>query len=65
MWYIKNIDYIKYIQVIKESLEFINPNKKVKFEQINKENDFIKNNENIEKDSIEDEKFIEIENNNK
>jgi RPA family protein len=56
----ENIDYMKYIQIIKESLEFINPDKKNKFEDIGKkeENEVIE-----EKESIEQENFKEIENN--
>ena len=59
----ENIDYMKYIQLIKESLEFINPNKKVKFEKINKNDEIIKDNVQIEKDISEDKESIEIENN--
>ena len=58
----ESIDYMKYIQLIKESLEFINPDKKNKFEDFEKnEDNEIK--EKIEKESKEEENFKEIENN--
>jgi len=60
----ENVDYMKYVQLIKESLDFINPDKKNSFEENNKSFNKIKN-ENNELENIEEEKelFKEIENN--
>lgn len=54
----ENIEYEKYLQSIKESLEFINPDKKIKFEDIE-----IKDKNKTKEESIEEENFKEIENN--
>ena len=60
----ENVDYMKYVQLIKESLEFINPDKKNSFAENNKSSNKIRN-ENNELENIEEEKelFKEIENN--
>jgi RPA family protein len=60
----ENVDYMKYIQLIKESLDFINPDKKNNFEDYEKNDKIIKN-ENKELENVDEEKdqFKEIENN--
>jgi len=63
----ENVDFMKYVQLIKESLEFINPDKKNSFEDNKKiDGKEINNDDEInELKSIEEEKeiFKEIENN--
>jgi len=60
----ENVDYLKYIQLIKESLEFINPDKKNTFENYEKKDKIIKNKDKeLENNNEEKEQFLEIENN--
>jgi DNA replicative helicase MCM subunit Mcm2 (Cdc46/Mcm family) len=63
----ENVDFKKYVQIIKESLEFINPDKKKALEKIKKTHDKKLKENKEEKDLItyeeETEKFKKIENN--